>query len=718
MSRRFALSWPQVLASSKKNLDKVAAAAVILFPLLWFQPEMLNTLPATGGDTGSHYWPLHVLREHAANLGTLRIWSPGNLGGEPLLVHYFPLPFLMMTLLSLFMPTGLAFNLGTILPVFVLPGAIWWSVRRLSLARNVATLSAAATLPFLFNEGYSMWGGNALSLLAGQFAHLWAVIWMFIGAGLLADDLRRKRFPWRSALAFSAVCMSHAYIMLCLPAVFLGVLLSVPHRKTRHLLGIWFGSGVMAILLSIWFLLPMVLNAKWTTPFAFQWKFTNFVDEVIPSVFWPVLILGTFSIVLLTFRPWSGQKPLQDSIPAWRQILLWVLPSLSCVAFYFAFPKLGLVDVRALPQLQLFICLICAAAAGTLIRSAGKWDSLATLILTLAMLGWTSKHVIKFPSWVKWNYSGWQAKELYPDLHDLTTKLQGNFSDPRVVFEHHDTNNKAGTTRVFEMLPWFSGRSTNESLYMQSTILAPVMFHLQAQVSRSPSCPFPNYSCTTRDIEGGEGRFDLLAVGDLILISDEVIAQARAASFLTAQGVYGPWHLFQTKEKPSWSAVFTKAPEAVDDSSWRKEFWHWYRAWPNRKTRDPEAPRFLVKDPPVPVSDPAWIAPADCQTAAKIDFNKIQLTTTCPGKAHFIKTAFHGNWRSSSGEKTFAVSPGFLGVIPQGEETTLEFVSPLLWRMGDLVSLGTFALMFLTGIWLSPKRSLRALVKSENGGHS
>jgi hypothetical protein len=708
-----ALNRSQIL--QRPALEVLAAASVILFPLIWFQPDMLSILPATGGDTGSHYWPLHVLREHAASLGTLRIWSPGNLGGEPLLVHYFPLPFLMMTFLALFMPTGLAFNLGTILPVFVLPGAIWWSVQRISLSRNVATLSAAATLPFLFNEGYSMWGGNALSLLAGQFAHLWAVVWMFVGAGLLVDDLRRQRFPWRSALAFAAVCMSHAYIMLCLPAVFLGLLIVIPHKKSWKILGIWFGSGILAILLSIWFLVPMVLNAKWTTPFAFQWKFTDFVEEVVPPVFWPVLAFGIVGLVSLVVRPWAGQKAAQTSSSVWRQIALWLLPSLCCLAFYFAFPKLGLVDVRAIPQLQLFVCLMCASAAATLVHRLGKWERLAVMALTLAMLGWTAKNVVKFPSWVKWNYSGWQAKELYPDLYDLSAKLKGNFSDPRVVFEHHDTNNKAGTTRVFEMLPWFAGRSTNESLYMQSTILAPVMFHLQAQVSRTPSCPFPNYACTSRDIVGGEGRFDLLAVGDLILLTEEVLAQAKSATFLEPNGTYGPWNLFKTKDRPSWAGVFTKSPEAVGEDEWRKKFWIWYRAWPNLKARDPEAPRFLVRDPVVPVTDESWVAPADCVTDASIDFNKIHLTTTCPGKAHFIKTAFHGNWRAQSGEKTFAVSPGFLGVIPQQAETTLEFVSPFLWKLGDLVSIGTLVVMILVGLWLHQRRRVRAQEPARKG---
>ena len=63
-------------------------------------PLIFNTEPATGGDTGSHLWPVVALREYGLAHFNFRPWNPGNYMGEPLLVHYFPLPFILMALAS------------------------------------------------------------------------------------------------------------------------------------------------------------------------------------------------------------------------------------------------------------------------------------------------------------------------------------------------------------------------------------------------------------------------------------------------------------------------------------------------------------------------------------------------------------------------------------------------------------------------------------------
>jgi hypothetical protein len=65
-----------------------------------------NTKPATGGDTGSHFYPLWVLVNESLPHWQIRTWNPGNLMGEPHLLHYFPGPFLLMAFLSIFMPLG------------------------------------------------------------------------------------------------------------------------------------------------------------------------------------------------------------------------------------------------------------------------------------------------------------------------------------------------------------------------------------------------------------------------------------------------------------------------------------------------------------------------------------------------------------------------------------------------------------------------------------
>src|SRR4051812_7050755 len=69
---------------------------VYAVPLVGLPRELFSALPATGGDTGSHLWPLVAFREYGFPHLDLRIWNPAHFTGEPLLVHYFPLPFILM----------------------------------------------------------------------------------------------------------------------------------------------------------------------------------------------------------------------------------------------------------------------------------------------------------------------------------------------------------------------------------------------------------------------------------------------------------------------------------------------------------------------------------------------------------------------------------------------------------------------------------------------
>jgi hypothetical protein len=68
--------------------------AIILFILPW--KYIFSLEPSTGGDIGSHFYPLHAMLKSYS----LRPWNPGNLGGEPLLVHYFPFFQLVLFLIG------------------------------------------------------------------------------------------------------------------------------------------------------------------------------------------------------------------------------------------------------------------------------------------------------------------------------------------------------------------------------------------------------------------------------------------------------------------------------------------------------------------------------------------------------------------------------------------------------------------------------------------
>ena len=158
----------------------VVVAAAVLFTFFQLQPSLLfkRTTPA-GGDTGAHVWGPDFLRTHLLNNGRLTGWANAWYAGFPAYVFYFPLPALLIALLSFVIPYGIAFKLVTVLGILSLPVSAWAFGRLSGMRFPGPALLGVMTVPFLFYSGfansggslsYTIYGGNIASTLAGEFS--------------------------------------------------------------------------------------------------------------------------------------------------------------------------------------------------------------------------------------------------------------------------------------------------------------------------------------------------------------------------------------------------------------------------------------------------------------------------------------------------------------------------------------------------------------------
>ena len=82
------------------------------------------------------------------------------------------LPDVLVALASHLIPYNVAFKLATVLGSLLLPVAAWALRPALRAARRPAPAAlAAATLPFLFDYTFTIYGGNLFSTLAGEYAY-------------------------------------------------------------------------------------------------------------------------------------------------------------------------------------------------------------------------------------------------------------------------------------------------------------------------------------------------------------------------------------------------------------------------------------------------------------------------------------------------------------------------------------------------------------------
>lgn len=689
--------------------DIIGLLSIFGFILSLLPITLITSEPPTGGDMASHYWTLQVLVEQALPNFSVRAVNPGNQLGQPLFLNYFPLPFLVMAALSSVISLGASFKIGTLLGLVFLPLCVYLCLRLLGYKFPAPLFGAGASLAVLFNESFSMWGGNGLSLLAGQFAHSYSLCFLLLGVGRLAFELRHQLFPWLSPFFFAATVLSHGYPTLGISAFFLSFLFFFPAQKFGKRFLYCGVSGIAALALSLWFLGPFIENQPWTTAFTMKWQSQQMLKEAAPEIFYPLLVIWLVGVLLGIARAWRGDKVWNNNL---QQVGFWLLPFVFYVALYFILPFVGLIDVRAIPQAQLLICISAGHLLGSCLRPLGRiWSWLLALPVIFLSIWWAGIHARNFPGWAEWNYSGWANKPLVKELKEITTKISGKLDDPRVLFELSAVSSGTGTIRVFELLPHFSNRATLESVYIEGTILAPETLHLQAEVSSRPSCPLSQYKCPMYNVGSAEARLRLMGVGELILVTDEILAQARVSEYLEESGRFGPWYLFRLKTPPDLVEVFRVHPELSKEVDWKREFFDWFSAYDGSQPMllraetlsDRDKGTFKMKEL---IQDTPWIASSHCNPRVEVGFNRMTLITSCPNKAHFLKFAYHPAWQVDSGENLFLVSPGFIGVIPQSEKIELTFGKTTWWTWCNLISIcsALILLMFALRHWKGKKK--------------
>ncbi|MGH8557360.1 MAG: 6-pyruvoyl-tetrahydropterin synthase-related protein [Methylococcales bacterium] len=699
------LSHPNVLFSRKRvslyAITDLIILTVTLLALLGLFPRAVldASTPATGGDTGSHYWTLYCLLHDGLKTGNLHIWSPGNLAGEPILVHYFPFPFMVMAFLSRFMRLEIAFNIGTVLPIIALPLSAYFFIRSLRFHFPAAALSAVASYVFLLNDSYSAWGGNIKSTLSGQFAHLYALNLLLFGASVFYRELCKRRMPYLSGLLFGLVALSHGYVMLGIPVFVLTIIFAVEDIPwTTRLLNIMVAAG-LAFCVSAWWLIPMLDNAKWTTPYADQWLHWIGSKEYAPLAFAPLMIFGMLGFPLNEVV----YGPVESQLKLWlKRLFVILVPGVFFLAMVWIFPRIGLVDIRALPQVHLMICLVGAVAYSFgVAKIKCPYNAIIAFVSMVALLWMANGSANEIKNWAVWNYSGWSAKPAYKNLLVLSDTIHGDFSMPRVIFEHNDRNNEAGTTRVFEMLPYFTGRATTESLYMQATITAPEVFALQALVSKTPSCPFKDYRCVSYDLAAVIPKLKLFGIGDVILQTDELLNQAKRSNDLVSVARHGFWHVYSLRVKPNYAEVLLRKPTAISSANWRQDFYEWflnYNGTQNLMTVAgylPDTLRPLWQKHSGNSAEDVWSGQAGCHPVVKPAMNALHLTTSCPGKAHLLKFSYNGALRANTGDALFMLSPGFIGIIPSQNEVEIDFGKKFTWWISAWLSALCLAGLFL-----------------------
>jgi tetratricopeptide (TPR) repeat protein len=664
-------------------LDAGAVVTALVFIASYFPAAVMLTPTTTnGGDMGTHYYPAFFLRTvllpHRSVIG----WCPGNYAGYPLFQFYFPLPFLLVAALSLAIPFPVAFKLITQLGTIALPLCAYFSLRLAAVPFPGPALGALAVLPFLFMEANSMWGGNIPSTLAGEFAFglgLSLAI-LFVGALRRTIDTGRGK-PFTGAL-MALVGLSHGYTLLW--AGFTSLLELVSTRGWWRRLGTLVAVHGLAILLLGFFLLELIGYGPWTTAYNHSWPITGW-REVMPPVLWPAAITAVLTTAALLVEALVRRRPFPRALAT-----LWAGVGIAAF-FWLTGHSFHVVDIRFWPFIQVGLCLVAAAGLGYLLARlpmAEVWP----VVGALAILPFVQAHVSFIPSWVTWNYSGFERRPTWPVFRDVNAHLKGDFRDPRVVYEHSADNESLGTVRAFENLPLFSGRSTLEGLYMQSSPSSPFIFFIQSEISRDISCPFPDYGCSRLDLDRGLKHLRMFNVSHFVLRSTVVKEAAAKNEGLVFEKRIGPFEIYRLRDNANRYAVpLELAPVVVVTDRWKEMAYRWFkRAGPEDPTPvfvahagDEERRAFATVVDGLPDELPRQPLGPPPKLEEQLETDRITITGARPGHPILIRISYHPRWRALTGERIWLAGPSFMLVVPKGDRVEIVFDGGLWVSLGQ-----------------------------------
>ncbi|MBN2114612.1 MAG: hypothetical protein JW785_10870 [Acidimicrobiia bacterium] len=658
----------------------VAAAALMAFIFMRPDKIFLANTPS-GGDMGAHVVIPAYLRDVLLPSGRVLGWSNDWYAGFPMLYFYFPLPAFTVVLLDLLLPYGVAFKLVTVAGLVALPAASYYFARQMGFARPVALVGGLAGSSFMFMETFSIFGGNTLSTLAGEYSFSWSFALCLVYLGMVMRNIREGRgFTVGPAVVLALAALSH--VITTAVAVVASLPLLLRRKGAPAVVGSW--------------ALGLAVAAFWAVPFLTRALFPNLMTDmgwnprrdwadIFPRDMWPVLVLGAAGLAwAVARRAFVG--------PVAALLVLgtggyWLIAEIGYTALY---------NGRLLPfyyyGVYLFAGLFVGLAAMELVRrlraAEGRaWGVAvagAALFLVIAGVG-----VHKTPAWAQWNYTGYEGKAAYPEYRALL-EVVDHLPPGRIMWEYNSDQNKYGTPMALMLLPyWSEGHSSMEGLLFESSLTTPFHFLMQSETSYRPSSPVSGLRYRGLDMERAVPHLALYNISYYISYTEE---GAMAAAD------YG---LEQLAETPPFEVFALPESSLVDVATYQPAVWageeSFYEAaldWFDDITR---LDRWVVADGPAEWPRIDAIRPADVRrrtmatgevSEVVLEPHRISFRTTAVGVPHLVKVSYFPNWKATGAEGPFRAAPSLMVVVPTSEEVVLDFRNTLPEYAGMALSVG------------------------------
>ena len=596
-----------------------------LMIFLTLQPSLIfrNNTP-TGGDMGAHVYGPAYLRDHLLTSLRLSGWSNDWYSGLPMYRFYMVVPALFIVALDILLPYGIALKLVAVAGLLALPLCTWLFARLARLAFPIPELLVVASTIFLFDESFTIYGGNIASTMAGEFSFSISLAFAVLGFGVFWRGIETGGYRIAATILLALSALSHGIVLLF---AFLGYLLILAMHKEPAK---WkYGAPVIgtAVLLSAFWVLPFLLNHAYMTDMKYEPQPSGFGEGWVEMFFplhivFDVLITG-FAVIGFLSALWR-----RSTVAAWLGIY-GVLLAIGVFVARESLPIIGLLwNPRVLPFLYLVRYMLMMIGIYEAIVAVGRYVSLeraaarvaksgeeqtlgpslrgrlsfnvataiAVSFVCISIIGFRFQELpfasvrtledgsqryglgpISVPAgndgfvdgWARWNFTGYEGKNAYGEYRALIETMKQIGEDPRygcgrALWENNGETNKYGTTMGLMLLPhWTDGCiGSMEGLFFETSATTPYHFIAAAAMSKQSSNPVRELRYDDNKAALGVRYLQELGVRYYMGFTPEAVREASAQPALREIARSGPWVIYQV-EASDLVVPLTKQPVVI-----------------------------------------------------------------------------------------------------------------------------------------------------------
>ena len=663
----------------------------------------------SGGDTGSHNYIAYYSSEIFPRL---KWWSNDWYAGFPFLYFYPPLLYYLTSFFSQFFSLNIVFKIVTLLGTFFLPICVFLSLHFIGFKSPIPHFGSAFSLAYLFLEKFSIYGGNIPSTLAGEFSFSFSFSLFFLFVGLLIKGIRENRYLLPNIIILSIIVLGHPFPVLI--AVLVGILIFLEEifkrnkekiKRTFVYLAETFG---LAFGVTAFWSLPFLMLLGYTSKMS--WTKVIKLDEIFPSVLMPFVVMAGIGLFYALIKKE-------------KRILLFFYIIISALLPYLFLNRSSIWNTRFLPFILVSFLILAAYALGSLLEEILKLlrkgkiirvlalNALSLILISCFIFIYLPSKISYIPSWLKWNYEGFEKKSSWPEIKSLTDYLK-NLPYGRIMWEYRPEYDKFGTPRILENLPIWTDKPTFEGLLIESSLSGYFHFINQTETTKNPTAAIAGMKYPSFNFENGVKHLRFFGAQYFVAYTQE-IKNLAGKHFIKLADV-GDFSVYQIERADLVEVVsdWQIYPKTIT-KEWLNKSIEWYKGaelnqpivfYHNNKEKR-GLTSLLNEARSIKISNqPALIE--------KITKNSIIFTTENVGLPHLVKYTYFPGWKIKGGKGPYLISPSFMMVVPLEKRVVLEFGYNIWDWLGILLGfLSVFAVLVISvfPVIQNPSRFLLSL---------